>query len=172
VDRAWGQQVGEESVLFPTKDDRLVGLTRVASVAEAPFHLEFVSSFFINSESDHGEESGCGGANREARECKPNQQNRNPRVETVEARRRNFVRLELLGRALGPHNPCYCLPCRARPGKGKKKKKTRRAPPSSSLSGSKPPAGVSNHVNLTPPPPPPVQGTMSHGARGWCSRIW
>jgi hypothetical protein len=68
----------------------MVGLTRVASVAEAPFHLEFVSSFFINSESDHGEESGCGGANREARECKPNQQNRNPRVETVEARRRNF----------------------------------------------------------------------------------
>jgi hypothetical protein len=43
-----------------------------------------VSSFFINSESgDHGEESGCGGANREARECKPNKQNRNPGVETV-----------------------------------------------------------------------------------------
>ena len=68
----------------------MVGLTRVASVAEAPFHLEFVSSFFINSESDHGEESGCGGANREARECKPNKQNRNPGVETAEARRRNF----------------------------------------------------------------------------------
>ena len=68
----------------------MVGLTRVASVVEAPSHLEFVSSFFINSESDHGEESGCGGANREARECKPNKQNRNPGVETVEARRRNF----------------------------------------------------------------------------------
>jgi hypothetical protein len=33
----------------------MVGLTRVASVVEAPSHLEFVSSFFINSESDHGE---------------------------------------------------------------------------------------------------------------------
>ena len=29
----------------------MVGLTRVASVVEAPSHLEFVSSFFINSES-------------------------------------------------------------------------------------------------------------------------
>ena len=28
----------------------MVGLTRVASVVEAPSHLEFVSSFFINSE--------------------------------------------------------------------------------------------------------------------------
>jgi hypothetical protein len=27
----------------------VVGLTRVASVVEAPSHLEFVSSFFINS---------------------------------------------------------------------------------------------------------------------------
>jgi hypothetical protein len=51
--------------------------------AEAPSHPELAGLFFINAESGHGEESGCGGANREARECKPNKQNRTAKTGTV-----------------------------------------------------------------------------------------